>query len=275
MTTASIHNNIEIVQVTPEIAEEWLRTNTHNRNLRQHHVAALARDMAAGDWQWNGEAIKFSADNVLLDGQHRLTAIAASGATIPMLVIRNVRRSAQATMDAGSSRTAGDALKLRGESYSAGLAALIRRAILWDRGARSIDAGGRVPPTTTQIIHYLDENPELRDQVRQGQALSATIPLPSSLIALALRILSAVDYDDAQHFFARLASDEGHYKGEPIRELRHTLERNAKAPNGKYSNSHRMALIIKAWNKYRNGETVHSIRFAPGGANPEKFPEAH
>ena len=70
-------NDVQLVEITPELAHEWLGFNTHNRNIRQRIVTAYAADMTGGDWQWNGESIKFAEDGTLLDGQHRLAADAA------------------------------------------------------------------------------------------------------------------------------------------------------------------------------------------------------
>jgi len=33
------------------------------------------------------------------------------------------------------------------------------------------------------------------------------------------------------------------------------------------------ALVIKAWNAYRDGAPVRQLKYRIGGANPEKFPE--
>ena len=41
---------VEIVDVTPQLAETWLSRNPKNRNLRGQVIASYARDMAAGNW---------------------------------------------------------------------------------------------------------------------------------------------------------------------------------------------------------------------------------
>ena len=82
-------------------SREWLGFNTHNRNLRQRQCSASCTstrpDMEAGNWQWNGESIKFAEDGTLLDGQHRLAAIAESGVTLPVLVVRGLPNETQET----------------------------------------------------------------------------------------------------------------------------------------------------------------------------------
>ena len=127
----------EIVHVTPDTAQSWLSRNTSNRNLKTTKIALYARDMAAGNWLLTGEAIKFSADGTLLEGQNRLHAVVASGATVPMFVIRGLDPAVQGVMDTGAPRTGGDALTMRGINQAKDVAAAAstllqyRRGLLW------------------------------------------------------------------------------------------------------------------------------------------------
>lgn len=261
--------------VTPEQATEWLANNTHNRNLREAHVAALARDIKAGDWKWNGDSIKFAQDGTLLDGQHRLYAIARAGQPIEMLVIEGLEKDTQATMDTGTKRTGSDMLKLRGEKYYATLAAGLRTSILWDKGHRNLSTGGKIT-TNKELLQYLEEHPEMRDYTERYTQLRRGLVLPASVGIIAIRLLTEIDAEDAAYFFDRLESDEGHYRGEPIYEARRTIkdaaESTSKTTGGRTS-TWKLAIIIKAWNKYRNGETIKQLSYRPGGANREKFPE--
>lgn len=81
--------NVELI--TPEIAKEYLTHNTNNyRNLSQATVKNYAEDMRNGTFRENGEAIQFSADGALKNGQHRLNAIILSGVAMRMVVVRGV-----------------------------------------------------------------------------------------------------------------------------------------------------------------------------------------
>ena len=52
---------VEIVDVTPQMAKEWLASNPENRRLDKGHAASLARDMQAGNWRLTGQSIQFGA----------------------------------------------------------------------------------------------------------------------------------------------------------------------------------------------------------------------
>ena len=261
--------------VTPEQASEWLANNTHNRKLRTHQVAAMVRDIQEGRWKWNGDSIKFAKDGTLLDGQHRLHAIVESGQPIEMLVINGLDKATQATMDTGAKRSGADVLKLNGEKNYTVLAAALRSAILWDAGIRNMGGGNRVT-TNGDLVDYLEAHPEMRNHVEAYNTLRRGLRLPASVGVTAIKLFTEIDAEDAKYFFERLASDEGHYRGEPIFEARRLLkEDEATASNTRAgrTSTWKMAILIKAWNKYRNGETVKQLSYRPGGANREKFPE--
>lgn len=266
--------NIKEMVVTPDLAEQWLAKNTHNRNIRMNHVRGLAADMTNSEWTWNGEAIKFAADGTLLDGQHRLAAIVMAGTPIKMLVIRNVDMSAQHTMDTGSKRTPGDMLRLKGEKHYNLLAAGIRAAILWEDGARSFTGtGSRATVTNAQILRYLESHPEMREYTEIAKRVTYRVPMPGAIIMLSVKLLYEIDTEDAEHFFTRLASDEGHHQGEPIYALRRILLQPKSESKISYTPNYKLAVLIKAWNRYRAGESVGLLKYRAGGANPESFPE--
>lgn len=75
-----------VVRITPQLAEELLARNTFNRKPSQRKIRRYAAMMRDGEWQLNGEPLKFSAAGRLLDGQSRLQAVALRrGAPIPPL----------------------------------------------------------------------------------------------------------------------------------------------------------------------------------------------
>ncbi|SDT87231.1 hypothetical protein SAMN04488548_12433 [Gordonia westfalica] len=85
--------------VDPAMARRVLAKNTHNRPIKESQVVRLMAEMTSGRWKYNGEAIKWSIDDVLLDGQHRLTALARMDdnfPAIPFLVVRGLPQTHKA-----------------------------------------------------------------------------------------------------------------------------------------------------------------------------------
>jgi hypothetical protein len=259
----------KVMNVTPELAEKWLTQNTHNRNLREKAVLAYARDMEAGNWAENGESIKFAADGTLLDGQHRLQALALSGVSLRMLVVTGLPNSTQETMDDGRKRTLSDALHLRGEHNAVILGSLLRRALMWTQGQHRNT--GAYTPTNTECLTFLEQHPETRDSAKVAATVRKTGRLPASVIALTHWVFAKIDAEDAAWFFDRLGSGADLEQYHPVWTLRkRAAELNDNA--GRVPEDMLLAFVIKAWNAYRDGTELRILRYKPGGASPEKFP---
>lgn len=258
-----------IVDVTPELAEKWLTQNTHNRNLRETAVQAYARDMTAGNWAENGEAIKFAKDGTLLDGQHRLKAVVQAGVTIKMLVVTGLEHQAQETMDDGRKRSLSDALALRGEQNAVTLGAVLRRTLMWQQG--KYRNTGTYTPTNTECLTFLQQHPEARDSANIAKHLRAPTKLPSSVLGLTHWVFTRIDAEDSSWFFDRLGTGANLEQHHPILTLRKRAGEMEKE-SGRVPEDVLLAFVIKTWNAYRNGEQMKLLRFRPGGASPEKFP---
>jgi hypothetical protein len=263
----------EVVDITPDLAKEWLQRNTHNRNLRERVVNGYIADMLANAWVEDGQSIKFSTTGVLLDGQHRLSAIAQSGVTVRMLVVNNLPDATQDTMDTGAKRVLGDVLKLRGEAYSITLASTLLRVYLWNQGYRkSLKGAGNSRPTHRQLLEVLAEHPELRRSVEVADRVRKAGKLSGSTAGLCHWLFSQIDYGDCAFFFGRLGDGVALMGDDPIYALRRVLD-NLASDRGRPDDAYVTALVIKGWNAYRDGRSVQVLAYRPGGAHPEPYPE--
>lgn len=116
----------EVITITPAMAEDLIAKNVKNRNVSQGLVNAYARDMQNGNWQFTGEALKFSKDGHLIDGQHRLWACIKAEVPFQTLVIYDLNEEVQEVVDTGRGRTVADTLHLAGYSHSARTASACR-----------------------------------------------------------------------------------------------------------------------------------------------------
>lgn len=260
--------------ITPAKAHTLLGGNIGNRRLNAAAMSALARDMRSGDWSDNGETIKVTADGVLVDGQHRLAAVIESGCTVRMLVVRGVTREAQATIDGGRKRRFADVLHMRGEVDCIKLASLIRVVWIWERArARGHVFGvNSVHPTNAELQAVLDRYPELREVNAAVRPLVNAMRIPGRTAGLALWRLQQVDAVDAAAFFDLLRTGTNLPGDSPIYQLREVFSRRTRGAQAEDVRMH-LALIFKAWNKWRRGEPCSLLSWRPGGAKPEPFPE--
>lgn len=260
---------VEVVKITPAMAEEMLKKNTHNRALREKQVERMARAMSRGEWVLNGEAIKFSKNDTVDDGQHRLHAIVRSGCTVETVVVRDLSEGAQDTMDTGVRRKFSDVLKLRGELDSQSLAAIVKTA--WHYANN--DIAKSVVPSNQELLKFLEKNSGLRNAVDVAKAMRHAVIGPISIYGAFAHIVSNIDADDAEFFINRFIDGEGLDANSPILHLRNYMAKISTSRERPPINI-MFAHMLKAWNLHRDGIKVRVLSYKSGGKTPEAFPWA-
>jgi hypothetical protein len=268
--------HIERVLVTPQIAEVWLSKNVENRIKREGWCLALAEDMEAGRYVENAETIKIAPDGTLVDGQHRLTALILSGASVWMWVAFNVPIEAQATVDTGKARTFSDTLGRRGAKNAVNLATVVRRMYFYERSGNPAQQHGEV--SLARLLEFYERHPDMYgDLTKRGKSLYE---------ANGHLLVSVADYAVLSHVLGAVATREdveafwegiSHRSSKTLTLLHNRLaeaRKNQTSQKAKMPVKTRMALCIKAWNFWIEGEEVGSLSYRAGGANPEPFPVA-
>lgn len=259
-----------VEKITPEVAEEWLEVNTHNRDIRGAVVTEYAGAMKRGEWRLNGEAIKFDHEGNLLDGQHRLWAVLESGTTIESLVVRGLDPEVQETQDRGIKRSLSDALKLRGEKDSVLLAAALGLKWKYDNNKLRTNERATIP----QALAVLKKNPRLRDDAAAAaRRIRNRFKVAQSVAAVAWYQFAKLDREDADTFWDKLISGENLHEGDPVFVLRRWLEVQNTRVTGRANALMQFAIIIKAWNASRDGRFISQLSWRP--LNGEEFPVPH
>jgi hypothetical protein len=248
----------KIVTITPAIAREFLRRNTHNRPVREARVNAYARLMTGGLWHLNGEALKVAVDGTILDGQHRLRAVVKSGITIQTLVVTGLPMEAQETMDGGAKRTAGDVFNLRGEQNSAMLASVARKVWLWDSGDKRFSS--KESPSSPELAALLGQHSGLRRSADIAVRTYQTFRyIPPSVVGAAHHLASRIAPDEATWFFQRLGDGAELALRHPVLTLR-TKAMADKDAKREVTDGRHMAHVMRAWNAVRAGKTLAVIQ---------------
>lgn len=99
--------------VTPEMAAKWLEKNHGNRKLSRTEVNNLKNSLTRCEWRLVHQAIAFDSAGNLIDGQHRLTAIAETGIPARVYVARyaNLATAKGMPFDTGKKRSAAQILQ--------------------------------------------------------------------------------------------------------------------------------------------------------------------
>lgn len=260
------------VVVTPEMATRWLERNIGNRRFKPQEINRYARDMAAGNWKFTGEPIKFAKDGRLLDGQNRLAAIVKSGCSILMSVVRGLDDEAQRVMDTGAKRTSADDLQMfAGEKHATSLAAAVKFALTAEQVG--IERANRHSVSNLEIAQFLERNPDIREATSVAREVARQIDALQAVVAYAYWQLSRIDLIEAHEFFHAAATGVGLTAGDPILAM---TKRFAEARRNRERLPHavQLSIIYRVWNARREGKTMRFVRVrSPKGGGDVPIPE--
>ena len=248
------------MNVTPARARAWLNANTNNRRLRLDTVDALMRDIATGRWHNIGEAIKFATDGTILDGQHRLLAIANGTTTVRCLVVEGLPRATQKVMDTGRARTFADQLQIDGYKNCTLLGSVVRFSAHMNKGAAYQKVkGGYTEFTKSELWEHFTENPSLEIAVSEALNYRSSLQVSPTAFTYAWWLISETnDYDTLVEFFAAIRDNATDGIGDPRLALMRRIGSSINIGQ-KLSIYAQVSLIVRAWNAWRLRKRVVTL----------------
>lgn len=261
---------VEIRIVTPEEAERFLRhRNNYNRPLNEARATRLADDLTAGIFVFNGDTVRFDREGNLLDGQHRLFAIALANVPCKLILAFGLDPEVFDTIDVGARRTAADTVARLGmDKYRQHVAATCQWLVRWQRN----DFREYLRPQKVanhEVKETLRANPDL---VRSVECcISArSIANPGLLAAVHYRV-ACRDSDLADRLISTLIEPAGTPVDDPFFVFRDTcLE--AKKSARRRDPTVTLALLVKAVNAAKVGKRVQRLIWRSQGQGSEAFP---
>lgn len=264
------------IKFSPELAKKALDFHTDEKNRRHYERLSdrYAGAMERGEWQYNGESIKFTKEGKLIDGQHRLRAILKSNATIPLMVVLDLQPEAFHTIDTGRARSASDILAIRGERNCVLLAASLR--LLGCYRFHSLEREQWYRIDHTRLLTLLDEEPNIRKSVNpcHNGRFEYTQKLLRPRVAIFCHYLfSTIDPDLTEHFYNKLADGLQLKRHEPVATLRSKLVDDLALPlDMRLNPSGQIAYTFIAFKATLDKEPLPKIKYQPFGKHPDKFP---
>lgn len=260
---------LEIVSITPEMAMQLLELNTYNRPLSDVHVKRIARQIKEGKWRFNGDTIKIAENNDVLDGQHRLWAIAEAKKPVETVVVRGIKREAFATIDTVRRlRSGSDVLALAGvERNRPVIATALTWLIRWQRDCISTWRDPKNKIENSDVEAAFTAHPRMAYAAeRAGKVRSVANP---GIIAFIYYILSNRNLELAERFIITLENPAGISINDPFYKLRQyfLLDRDRAKDS-----IHSIALCFKAINATAQGKKVERLMWNSQGKRAEEFP---
>lgn len=246
------------ILVTPAVAEKMLAAKPdRQRLLSEHTVQAYVADMLAGRWRENGDTLKQDADGLLLDGQHRLTAIVRSGVSLWLPVAKGVDPEVFSTIDVGRKRSPGDIMSIGGFPNGKHMASLARLLMSIER-SHEIGTIGIHKYSPEELLVFARANTE-----EMELALSLLSRLrnmkPNAAIAAALAYLHRFNEAGAAEFTISIIDGAGLGANTAVLTLRNRLLEPEKAGNEMYCR--RIAEVISMYSAHVRG--IATVRMVP------------
>jgi hypothetical protein len=256
--------------ITPQKAREMLANNANNRKLTPTHVKFLADQMRAGQWQTTPDTIKIARSGRLLDGQHRLSAIAESGMAQELYLAIECDEELFTVLDTGKVRTAADVVGIDYPQNAAVMSAIARLIHLYQTNALVPSVTKTKKATNTDVL-AICQTTDLAEASRKGcQYYHRNRQLSKAEYGFLVWALGSRHTDEAETFLDTFSRGVSLIEESPIWKLRRKLMQAKDDARFRLTTVERLALAIKAWNLYRTKKTCSILTYNPA---KETFPQ--
>lgn len=264
--------NFKTLDITPEIASELLKKNLNNRKLTERTVNFYVKQMIDGLWKSNtGEAIKIAKSGRLLDGQHRLAAIAKSGVTVNLAIVEDLEEEIFSVLDTGKKRNAGDILTISGIDNANVKAAGITSWLTLERGHSLRGEGDgsnktELGITNQMILDEYNRRPDfwnmISNESNKNYFAFKKIITTSYIMGWTAKLYE-IDPIKAFEFMNKLCTGIELTEYDSRFQLRNILISAKSSATRKLDSKYRNALFIKAWNNFITGSKNNFLRYNP------------
>jgi len=267
---SSAKTRMETITLTPELATELLEHNKINRPLNDQHVRRIKAQIESGKWKFNGDTIKVSDDEDVLDGQHRLWAVIEAKASVETAIVYGIKPDAFSTIDTlRKPRSGSDVIALSGTTRHRNI---IASALAWlIRWQREILPEYKAPQNRVEnsdIEDAFQAHPGIVRAIDRAMAVRG-IGNPS-IIGFVYYVLTNRDAELAERMIEILREPGRVSVEDPFFRLRayftadHHKRKEALMT---------IALMFKAANAAHRSKKIEVLSWKCQGKSPEAFPK--
>ncbi len=263
-----------IIEVNPTIAENILKLNTNNRDIKPQHVSNIAKSFTKNSKKYkdkseapfNGDAIVISANGVQSDGQQRLMAVIASGVSVPFAIMIGVSDESILYHDIQPSRNSSLALKKNNIGKASMVASIVKQkfAYLHDLGLSEnvLKYPNRTGLTNEDVQWFYENDSTIDDSIDIAYGLRYCLKgllSPSQTGSIHNILLMSGSEEKVDYFIKALGDGLGMQIGSPIIALRNLLLRVKNDDRYHLSKGQILWSILHAWNKFISGCQISRI----------------
>lgn len=273
MVKELVSNGLTKFLLTPKLAQSILNLqgDSNPRKIKRRLIEDYVKMMKQKQWHYNGDVIRFIKDtDINLDGQHRCKAVILSGIPQIFIVVVDVPKEAIPTIDRGGGRTYGDVLRKEGVPFYNSVGSIVAALYRWEN--KDITKKKLSIRGIEELEKLRAKNPFINEIPPKLSSLNKLIP--TSMAGLSYYLLWKISPDSTDIFFNSIIKQANLPERSPILYLVKELQElriQSKVKKIQVSGSYYLALVIDAWNNWRNGKDKKPRVKIP--LNWENFPK--
>lgn len=254
----------QILLVTPEMASDWLshRTYDKNRKISKTVVNRYMQDMKNGRWKTTRQGLIFDTQGDIIDGQHRLSAVANGEVTVAFWVYPNEARDTFDALDQGYKRQASQLLGVPNSTVVAAGARYL--GALADQDPFDMPRFTRI--SNPEVYALVQEWPELSWFATEVNEVRIQTWITGAAHLAVLAQASRTEQGTAERIEAwlkGLATGDNLQAYDPRLQLRNRFIRQHRTMSGSKNRNLVYSLIAKSWNAWAEDKGVPVLRWTP------------
>lgn len=248
-----------VITVTPDMASDWLSYRNHpkNRTLSKAIAGKYQKDMEQGRWRETPEPMIFDTEGWIISGQHRLKAVANSGATQRFWVVPDQSRDIFDVVDQGYKRQAAHVLGVPNATVVAGAARYLASLAEQDRWTMPRFSAITVPEIVTTVRQW----PELTWYSTEVMNVRGRTFIPGAAhLAILAQAARTEHVGRIGPWIEGLLTGANLSDTDPRVHLRNRFLVNHAALSGTKNRDLVYSLITKAWNAHAEDKPMTMLR---------------
>lgn len=252
------------ITITPAIAENWLQRNTDNiRKPMTPSIGEYAEAMKKGQWDFNGDPIRFNKDGVLVDGQNRLMSCIASSKPFTSVVVYGIESAIN--VDVGRKRNVAQLVAHEGFNDSAQVSAAVNgiHNFRSKNGTSFSQVGhGQKILTKADAVEFARANAtNLIHSVNATKKAGKVFGKWGLHSTLHFLFAEKAGNALADNFYEMLSTGANLTNTSPVRHLMLRLTEEKGNKNKKMTSNAYAGLIIKCWNAWISGQEMQRLTY--------------
>lgn len=261
----------EKILLTPKLAEKYLANNYHkNRKIRASVVNGYAVDIKEGRWNEDiseiDNAMAFSEEGMLINGQHRCMAVITANKPIHIWAYFDVPIEMYDFFDGGAVRSTADIAGIPNSKNVSALAKIVYAVKHGEtplssalQGQISFNKKNPAVATRQQVLETIrNENDLLQKYINMGQRASTYLGKKKNYLAIAIFLVDYVGRGDALEEFveecAKLVPES-----QPVVACRSYAAKCLTNQNFKSDRKWMISCILTTYEAFRDGRDLSSF----------------